>query len=128
MLDNKYIWTPDKPDFNYFTDLPANLRRDDFIDDFVGWGLQYPAFAAKFLFFDYRDPVNCFEFADFQLVILDMLWKTIFPMLVASRGAGKTFMLAVYALLKATLSQGSDGGEKVVITGASFRQSKMVFT
>jgi hypothetical protein len=36
--------------------------------------------------------------APFQSVILDMLWNKTFPILLASRGAGKTFMLGVYAL------------------------------
>jgi len=61
--------------------------------------------------------------APFQSVILDMLWNKTFPVLLASRGAGKTFMLAVYAALRAMLTPGS----KVVIVAASFRQSKLVF-
>jgi len=47
----------------------------------------------------------------FQQVMLDMLWNKKFPMILATRGAGKTFMLAVYALLKALLVPGS----KIVI-------------
>jgi hypothetical protein len=61
--------------------------------------------------------------APFQSVILDTLWTSTFPILLASRGAGKTFMLAVYASLRAMLTPGS----KVVIVASSFRQSKLVF-
>lgn len=61
--------------------------------------------------------------APFQGVILDTLWTKTFPVLLASRGAGKTFMLAVYAVLRAMLTPGS----KVVIVASSFRQSKLVF-
>lgn len=59
----------------------------------------------------------------FQQVMLDMLWNRKFPMILATRGAGKTFMLALYALLRALLVPGS----KIVIVGAGFRQAKLVF-
>lgn len=59
----------------------------------------------------------------FQQVMLDLLWYKKFPMILATRGAGKTFMLALYALLKALLVPGS----KIVIVGAGFRQAKLVF-
>lgn len=59
----------------------------------------------------------------FQQVMLDMLWTKKFPLILATRGAGKTFMLAVYALLRALLVPGS----KIVICGAGFRQAKLVF-
>lgn len=59
----------------------------------------------------------------FQCVMLDMLWYKKFPMVLACRGAGKTFMLAVYALLRAILIPGS----KIVIAGAGYRQAKLVF-
>lgn len=59
----------------------------------------------------------------FQQVMLDMLWYKKFPMVLATRGAGKTFILAVYALLKALLIPGS----KIVIVGSGFRQAKLVF-
>jgi len=35
----------------------------------------------------------------FQAVILKELWTRTFPMLVATRGAGKSFILSLYALL-----------------------------
>jgi len=61
--------------------------------------------------------------APFQSVILQVLWDKTFPILLMTRGGGKTFMLAVYSLLRAILVPGS----KVVIVAASFRQSKLVF-
>ena len=63
------------------------------------------------------------ELAPFQSVILRMLWDKTFPILLMTRGGGKTFMLAVYSLLRAILVIGS----KIVIVAASFRQSKLVF-
>ena len=59
----------------------------------------------------------------FQVVILKELWTKTFPMLVATRGGGKTWILSLYALLRALLCQGS----KIVIVGAAFRQSKLLF-
>ncbi len=58
-----------------------------------------------------------------QAVILAELWDRKFPMLIASRGFGKTFMLAVYCILRMLLLP----KRKIVIAGAAFRQSKFVF-
>ncbi|MCI0557953.1 MAG: terminase family protein, partial [Nitrososphaera sp.] len=59
----------------------------------------------------------------FQQIMLELLWYKKFPMVLATRGAGKTFILALYALLRALLVPGS----KIVIVGAGFRQAKLVF-
>ena len=58
-----------------------------------------------------------------QVVILQELWSRAFPMYIASRGFGKSFLLSVYAMLKCTLIPGT----KIVIVGAAFRQSKVIF-
>lgn len=63
------------------------------------------------------------ELLPFQCVILRELWYRPFPMLVASRGAGKSWLLALYAMLRALFIQ----GRKIVITGSGFRQAKTVF-
>ncbi|RKY43052.1 MAG: hypothetical protein DRP85_00720 [Candidatus Makaraimicrobium thalassicum] len=63
------------------------------------------------------------EVAPFQSAFLYMLWNKKYPILLASRGASKTFTLAVYAILRALFDQGS----KVIIVSASFRQAKRVF-
>lgn len=76
---------------------------------------SYLAFAAKVLLNIDLLPV--------QAVILEELWKRPFPMLIASRGFGKSYMLAVYCLLKCILSANT----KIVVAGAAFRQSKIVF-
>jgi len=59
----------------------------------------------------------------FQMTVLKALWNTPFPLLVASRGASKTFMLAVYSILRAIF----DPGSKIIIVGAGLRQAKLVF-
>lgn len=59
----------------------------------------------------------------FQHVILRELWKRPFPMLIGSRGLGKSYVLALYSLLRLVFTQGS----KVAVIGAAFRQSKVIF-
>lgn len=63
------------------------------------------------------------ELLPFQMVMLDMLWKKKFPMILGARGCGKTFILAIYCLLRAILVPGS----RIVVCGAGFRQAKLVF-
>jgi len=70
----------------------------------------------------------CSEFLNvnpllYQSCIIQELWNRKFPMLIGSRGLGKTWMMAVYVMIRATLLQ----GRKIVVAGASFRQSKLVY-
>jgi len=58
-----------------------------------------------------------------QVAVLRELWIRSFPMYIASRGFGKSFLLAVYCTLRCTLVPGT----KIVIVGAAFRQSKIIF-
>jgi len=64
------------------------------------------------------------ELFPYQIAILQILWKTPLPLLVAARGGAKSFCLATYAILRALLDQGS----KVVIIGAGLRQARIVFS
>jgi len=58
-----------------------------------------------------------------QALMLHEMWSRKFPMLIASRGFGKSFMLSLYSLLRALLLP----KRKVVVVGAAFRQSKVLF-
>ena len=58
-----------------------------------------------------------------QALIMRELWERKFPMLIASRGYGKSFTLSLYAILRALLMP----KRKIVIVGAAFRQSKHLF-
>jgi len=62
------------------------------------------------------------ELLPFQVAILKELWTKKYPMLIATRGFSKSWLLAVYALLRALLCPGA----KVVIVGSGFRQSKLI--
>lgn len=59
----------------------------------------------------------------FQAVILAELWRRPFPLFVGCRGLGKTYLLAVYSMLRAMFMP----DYKVVVVGAAFRQSKFIF-
>ena len=58
-----------------------------------------------------------------QAHMLHEMWNRRFPMLIASRGFGKSFILSLYAMMRALLLP----NRKVVIVGAAFRQSKVLF-
>jgi hypothetical protein len=76
---------------------------------------EYFSFACKYI-------LNI-ELSPFQSLLLYELWNRKFPMLVGSRGMGKSFMLSVYPLLRALFMP----RRKIIVVGAAFRQSKVLF-
>lgn len=79
-----------------------------------------------------RDPANFsatvkllmdIELHPIQIAILQEFWDRPFPMFIASRGFGKSFLLALYCTLKCIFVPGT----KIVVVGAAFRQSKVIF-
>jgi hypothetical protein len=76
---------------------------------------EYFAFAAK--------EILNIELLPFQCTILETMWNHRFPMMIATRGMGKTFIMAVYNLLQMFLNT----NRQIVITGSAFRQSKLCF-
>lgn len=83
---------------------------------------EFFPFACRTLF-NKPDNSGPLKILPFQHVALTELWWRQYPMLVASRGAGKSFLLALYALLRAAFTPGA----KIIITAAAFRQAKAVF-
>lgn len=63
------------------------------------------------------------ELHPMQICILNEFCVRPFPMYIASRGWGKSFLLALYAMHKGVFYPGT----KIVIVGAAFRQSKIIF-
>jgi hypothetical protein len=63
------------------------------------------------------------ELHPIQIAILQEFWIRPFPMFIASRGFGKSFLMAMYCTLRCILKPGT----KIVVVGAAFRQSKLVF-
>lgn len=76
----------------------------------------------KYFYFTVKHILNRELFLN-QCVILQEIWSRPFPMLIESRGGGKSFLLGLYAVLRALLIP----GRKIIITGSGFRQSKAVF-
>lgn len=76
---------------------------------------QYFGTTAKLLFDIELHPI--------QIAILQEFWIRPFPMFVASRGFGKSFLMALYCTLRCMLVPGT----KIVVVGAAFRQSKIIF-
>ena len=76
---------------------------------------EYFSFACKYI-------LNI-ELSPFQALILNETWNRKFPMLIGSRGMGKSFLLSVYPLLRALFMP----RRKIIIVGAAFRQSKVLF-
>ena len=63
------------------------------------------------------------ELHPIQVAILQEFWIRPFPMFIASRGFGKSFIMSLYCILRMILKPGT----KIVIVGAAFRQSKIIF-
>lgn len=63
------------------------------------------------------------ELHPIQVAILQEFWIRSFPMFIASRGFGKSFIMALYCILRMMFNPGT----KIVVVGAAFRQSKILF-
>jgi len=63
------------------------------------------------------------ELHPIQMAILQEFWIRSFPMYIASRGWGKSFLLALYCILRCAFFPET----KIVVVGAAFRQSKIIF-
>lgn len=63
------------------------------------------------------------ELHPIQIAILQEFWTRPFPMFIASRGFGKSFIMALYCVLRCIFKPGT----KIVVVGAAFRQSKILF-
>jgi len=103
---------------NFFN--PTSLLRSD-QEDFhlrLSWLMSRPEYFSFIC-----EHVLSTNLLPSQALFLNELWNRKFPMLIASRGFGKSFMLSLYAILRALLLP----RRKVVVVGAAFRQSKVLF-
>ena len=97
---------------------PFSIQTDHDFETKLTWLLTNPdyfSFLTKEIFNVDILPV--------QALMLKELWQRKFPMLIASRGFGKSFILSLYAMMRALIFQ----GRKIIIVGAAFRQSKVLF-
>lgn len=111
------------PDDLYGEDLYNSFENcpDEFINDphfYYIWLLSKPEYFSLFC----KEILN-FEIYPFQAVILHEIWRRKLPILVGSRGMSKSLSLALYCIVRMVFLP----GRKIVLTGAGFRQSKIIF-
>ncbi len=102
--------------YNPLAHIPRDLEDDPHL--YMLWLMQRPEYFS----FICKEILNI-DLLPVQALMLREMWHRRFPMLIASRGFGKSFMLAVYALLRILILP----ARRVVICGAAFRQSKVIF-
>jgi len=100
---------------------PFDILKTDDPEEFhmkLAWIFMNPDFFS----FTCKHILNI-EILPIQALILKEMWIRKFPMLVATRGFGKTWLLSVYSMLRALLIP----NRKVVVVGSAFRQSKYLY-
>lgn len=100
---------------------PLDRIPEEFLDKphvYIMWLMSQPEYFS----FLCKEILNV-QIYPLQAVILQELWNRKFPMLIGSRGLGKSFILALYALLRMLLLP----GRKIVAVGAGFRQSRLIW-
>lgn len=117
-LYNHYAGLPDEDAlFNPLTDVSVSTKEKDELTEFYKLCNEYysPEFGIKYLL-----QTNLYPF---QMATVRTILGHKFPLILFTRGGGKTFMLAVYAVYHALMFP----GQKIVLVSASFRQSKLIF-
>jgi hypothetical protein len=102
--------------FNPLRTIPDQFSETPYL--YVQWLMSQPEYFQ----FIVKEIMNI-ELHPFQCVILKEMWNRKLPFLIGSRGMSKTFLLSLYTMLRLLLLP----GRKVVVCGAAFRQSKIVF-
>lgn len=102
--------------FNPLMNVPEHMLEHP--DGYIAWLLMQP----EYFHFICKEIMNI-NIPPMQGAILRELWRRKFPMLIGSRGLGKSFLLALYSMIRILLLN----NRKVVVCGAAFRQSKIIF-
>lgn len=102
--------------YNPLFDIPSELQEKPHL--FYAWLLSKPEYITFIC-----SEILGVNLLPFQAVIIQELWQRKFPMLIGSRGLGKSWILAVYIILRMLLLP----NRKIVVAGASFRQSKLIY-
>ena len=108
----------DDIDIELFNPMSIVSANDDDFKLKLAWLMTRP----EYLSFITKHILNI-QLLQSQSLFLCEIWNRKFPMLIASRGFGKSFMLSLYAVLRALILP----RRKVVVVGAAFRQSKVLF-
>jgi len=102
--------------FNPLMNIPEHFEEHP--DGYIAWLMMQP----EYFHFICKEIMNI-DLSPMQCAALKELWSRKFPMLIASRGWGKSWLLAVYSMLRILILN----NRKVVVCGAAFRQSKIIF-
>lgn len=102
--------------FNPLENVPENEFENP--SAYILWLLSNPEYFSLFC----KNVLNI-TLHPIQIIVLRELWNKKFPMLLGSRAFGKSFLLALYCILRMVFIP----GRKIVMTGAGFRQSKLIF-
>ena len=108
----------DSIETEFFNPMSILSVSDDDFNLKLAWLMTRP----EYLSFITNEILNI-QLLPSQALFLQEIWNRKFPMLIASRGFGKSFMLSLYAVLRALILP----RRKVVVVGAAFRQSKVLF-
>lgn len=116
-LNEAYLtkYVKEEPAYN-----PLDILRTDDNLEFekkIAWLLSQPEYFA----FLCKHILNV-DILPFQNVVLQELWVRKYPMLIGSRGSSKSFMLALYSLMRALIMP----NRRILVAGAAFRQSKFI--
>lgn len=116
-----YDWMHGLPDkgllINPLVDITEQEREKDELTEFYKLCNPFysPVFGMKYLLGAKLFP--------FQMSMLLAMLRHKFPLLLLTRGGGKTYILATYALYHAIMFPYT----RVILVSASFRQSKLIF-
>lgn len=118
LLDDAYLNIHIDP-----TTIINPLRKvpDEFGEDphlYIQWLMTQPEYFHVFC-----KEIMGIDLQPFQCVILKEMWNRKFPFLIGSRGMSKTFLLSLYCMIRLLVLQ----GRKIIICGAAFRQSKILY-
>jgi hypothetical protein len=116
-----YSWMPNIPEDemlkNPLIGVPSSLKEKNELTEFLKLcaPTYSPAFGIKYIM-----NINLLEH---QMSMILAMLKFKFPMMLLSRGAGKTMMLAIYAVYHAVMFPDT----RIILVSASFRQAKLIF-
>lgn len=108
-VDESTLWNP-------LANIPSFCQ--DRPQEYFAWLLMQPEYIA----FVCSELLNV-KLLPFQCVVLQEMWRRKFPMLIATRGGSKSFLLGIYTILRALLLP----GRQIIIAGSGFRQSKLIY-
>ena len=102
--------------FNPMLNMPDEMQENP--HTYIMWLMSQPEYLSLIC-----EEILGVDLLPMKALILQEMWNKRFPMLIGTRGLGKTWIMAVYCFLRLLLLK----NRKIVIAGAAFRQSKFVF-